>query len=179
MMTKLGVSVINVPGGEIYAQLMAGTIDATEWVGPWNDEFMKFYEAAKYYYYPGVHEPGSMLGLQCNKSWLSKLSKTDQALIEAAATVENEVMMSEFNANNGLALQRLIKDHGVKLVEFNDRIYDAFGKASEEVFAETSASSPIAKRVTDSFLKARRELGAWNKLSESAYVTKRNKFLKI
>jgi TRAP-type mannitol/chloroaromatic compound transport system substrate-binding protein len=91
--------------------------------------------------------------------------------------VENEVMMSEFNANNGFALQRLVKDHGVKVVEFNDRIYDAFGKASEEVFAETAASSPIAKRVTDSFLKARKELGAWNKLSDTAYVAKRNKVI--
>ena len=177
VMTKLGTSVIAVPGGQIYEQLMAGTIDATEWVGPWNDEFLKFYEAAKYYYYPGMHEPGSMLGLVCNKSWLSKLSKTDQAIIEAACTVENEVMMSEFNANNGFALQRLVNDHGVKVVEFNDRIYDAFGKASEEVFAETAASSPIAKRVTDSFLKARKELGAWNKLSDTAYVAKRNKVL--
>ena len=63
VMAKLGASPVSIPGGQIYENLIAGSIDATEWVGPWNDGFMKFYEAAKYYYYPGMHEPGSMLGL--------------------------------------------------------------------------------------------------------------------
>lgn len=126
MMSKLGVSVVNVPGGQIYEQLMSGAIDATEWVGPWNDEALKFYEAAKFYYYPGVHEPGSMLSIGVNKSWLTSLSKLDQLLIETAATAENEIMMSEFNAKNGEALKRLVNNHGVQLRRVSDRIYDAF-----------------------------------------------------
>jgi TRAP-type mannitol/chloroaromatic compound transport system substrate-binding protein len=58
VMAKLGASPVSLPGGQIYENLVSGAIDATEWVGPWNDYFMKFYEAAKYYYYPGMHEPG-------------------------------------------------------------------------------------------------------------------------
>ena len=70
VMAKLGASPVSLPGGQIYENLISGAIDATEWVGPWNDRFMKFYEAAKYYYYPGMHEPGSMLSLGINKTFL-------------------------------------------------------------------------------------------------------------
>ena len=143
---KLGGSPVSLPGGQIYENLVSGAIDATEWVGPWNDEAMKFQEAAKYYYYPGMHEPGSMLACGCNKSWFMSLSKSDQLLIEACASTENDVMMSEYNAKNGAALERLINDHGVKLERFSDKVYDGFGKAAEEVFEETRASSGLAER---------------------------------
>ena len=121
---KLGGSPVSLPGGQIYENLVSGAIDATEWVGPWNDEAMKFQEAAKYYYYPGMHEPGSMLACGCNRSWLTSLSKSDQMIIEAAASMENDVMMAEYNAKNGAALNRLVNDHGVKLMEFSDKVYD-------------------------------------------------------
>ena len=74
MVTKLGASVVGMPGGQIYENLVNGTIDACEWVGPWNDERSRFYEAAKYYYWPGMHEPGTLITLGCNKSWLTSLS---------------------------------------------------------------------------------------------------------
>ena len=131
VLAKLGASPVSLPGGQIYENLVSGAVDATEWVGPWNDYFMKFYEAAKYYYYPGFHEPGSQLSLGMNKSWWSKLSKTDQAIIQAACNEENARQMAETNANNGIYLDKLIKDHGVKLKKFNDEIYDSFGKASQ------------------------------------------------
>ncbi|NNL41554.1 MAG: TRAP transporter substrate-binding protein, partial [Desulfobacterales bacterium] len=86
VMAKLGASPVSLPGGQIYENLIAGSIDATEWVGPWNDAFMKLYEAAKYYYYPGMHEPGSMLALGINKKWWDGLAKSDQQIIEAAAS---------------------------------------------------------------------------------------------
>ena len=179
VMTKLGASVINVPGGQIYEQLTSGAIDATEWVGPWNDEFLKFYEAAKFYYYPGMHEPGSMLSLGVNKTWFEKLSKTDQLILETCSTAENEIMFAEFQRNNGAALERMIKNHGVKLMQFNDRVYDAFGKAAEEVHKENAASSDIAKRTVESFFKARKEVGGWNKISTQAYLQQRNRVLGI
>ena len=177
VMAKLGASPVSLPGGQIYENLVSGAIDATEWVGPWNDEAMKFQEAAKYYYYPGMHEPGSMLACGTNKSWFTSLSKADQLLIEAAAAMENDVMMSEYNAKNGAALDRLINDHGVKLERFNDKVYDGFGKAAEEVFEETRASSPLAERIHSSFLKARKEIGAWTNLSDSPYIQQRNRVL--
>ncbi len=174
---KLGGSPVSLPGGQIYENLVSGAIDATEWVGPWNDEAMKFQEAAKYYYYPGMHEPGSMLACGCNKSWLTSLSKSDQMIIEAAASMENDVMMAEYNAKNGAALNRLVNDHGVKLMEFSDKVYDGFAKGAKEVFAEVQAHSDLAARTHASFLKGRKDIGAWTNLSDSPYIRQRNRAL--
>ncbi len=179
VMAKLGASTVSIPGGQIYENLVSGAIDATEWVGPWNDRFMKFYEAAKYYYYPGMHEPGSMVALGLNASWWHGLSKTDQLIIEAAASMENDVMMAEFNAKSGEALEDLVTNQGVKLREFNDDVYDAFGEAAEEVFEGVRAHSDLAKRIDDSFRKARKNLGGWSKISSQAYLAPRIRFLGV
>ncbi|MEH6628370.1 MAG: TRAP transporter substrate-binding protein [Motiliproteus sp.] len=179
VMAKLGASPVSLPGSQIYENLVSGAIDATEWVGPWNDSFMKFYEAAKYYYYPGMHEPGTMLAIGMNKEWWEGLSKADQLLIEAASSMENDVMMAEYNAKNGVYLAKLIEEQGVKLRQFNDDIYDAFGVAAEEVFAETRQHSDLAARIHDSFVKSRSEVGAWAKISDQAYVEQRNRVLDL
>ena len=177
VMAKLGASPVSLPGGQIYENLVSGAIDATEWVGPWNDEIMKFYEAAKFYYYPGMHEPGAMLAIGMNKKWWDGLSSSDQLLIEAAASMENDVMMAEYNAKNGAALASLIKNHGVKLRQFSDDIYDSFGEASDEVFADVEKHSPLAKEIHASFVKGRADIGAWAKISDQAYVQQRNRVL--
>jgi TRAP-type mannitol/chloroaromatic compound transport system substrate-binding protein len=177
VMAKLGASPVSLPGGQIYENLVSGAIDATEWVGPWNDRAMKFYEAAKYYYFPGMHEPGSTLSLGMNASWWGKLSKSDQAIIEAAASTENDVMMSEYNAKNGEALADLINNQGVKLREFSDDVYDSFGKASAEVFEGVKAHSDLAARIHASFEKSRADVGGWSKISDQAYVKQRNRVL--
>jgi TRAP-type mannitol/chloroaromatic compound transport system substrate-binding protein len=177
VMAKLGASPVSLPGGQIYENLIAGSIDATEWVGPWNDGFMKFYEAAKYYYYPGMHEPGTMLSLGINKKWWDGLARSDQMTIEAAAAMENDYMMSEFNAKNGASLAKLVKEQGVKLREFNDEVYDAFGKAAAEVYEETRKHSDLAARIHDSFEKARAEVGGWMKIADQAYLNQRNRVL--
>ena len=177
VMAKLGASPVSLPGGQIYENLVSGAIDATEWVGPWNDQVMKFYEAAKFYYYPGMHEPGSMLALGLNASFWGKLSKSDQTMIEAAAAMENDVMMSEYNAKNGASLAQLINNNGVELRQFSDEIYDSFGKATDEVFSEVVAHSDLASRIHNSFLKAREEVGGWTNISDQAYVAQRNRVL--
>jgi TRAP-type mannitol/chloroaromatic compound transport system substrate-binding protein len=179
VLTKLGASTITLPGSQIYENLVSGAIDATEWVGPYNDFFMKFYEAAKYYYYPGMHEPASQLCLGMNADWWSKLSKTDQAIIEAACNEENARQMAETNANNGTYLKRLIKEHGVQLREFNDEIYDSFGEAAAEVFEETRQFDALAAKIHDSFAKARADVGHWTGLSDTAYTNQRNRVLGI
>lgn len=177
VMAKLGASPVSLPGGQIYENLVSGAIDATEWVGPWNDEIMKFYEAAKFYYYPGMHEPGAMLAVSMNKKWWDGLSKADQLIIEAAASMENDVMMAEYNAKNGTALASLIKNHGVKLRQFSDDVYDSFGEAADEVFDDVQKHSPLAKEIHESFVKARADVGAWAKVSDQAYVQQRNRVL--
>lgn len=179
VMAKLGASPVSLPGGQIYENLVSGAIDATEWVGPWNDSFMKFYEAAKYYYYPGMHEPGSMLAFGMNASWWGSLSKSDQIIIEAAASMENDVMMSEYNARNGSSLAKLVNDQGVKLRKFNDDVYDSFGAAAEEVFKGVRSHSDLANRIHESFAKSRKDLGAWSKISDQAYVEQRNRVLGV
>ena len=177
VMAKLGASPVSLPGAQIYENLVSGAIDATEWVGPWNDEFMKFYEAARYYYYPGMHDPGPVIALGMNKKWWDGLSNSDQEIIAAAAAKENDVMMSEYNANNGASLAKLINEQGVQLREFNEDIYDSFGEAADEVFEEVVGHSDLARRIHESFLKARQEVGSWNKIADQAYVAQRNRVL--
>ncbi len=177
VIAKLGASPVSLPGGQIYENLVSGAIDATEWVGPWNDSFMKFYEAAKFYYYPGMHEPAAQLSLGINKEFWDSLSKSDQLIVGAAAEMENSVMMSEYNAKNGASLKKLIDEQGVKLRSFSDDIYDSFGEAAAEVFEEVQQHSPLAKKIHQSFLKSRDEVGAWAKISDQAYVAQRNRVL--
>ena len=179
VMAKLGASPVSLPGSQIYENLVSGAIDATEWVGPWNDSFMKFYEAARYYYYPGMHEPGSMLSLGLNKSFWEGLSASDQVTIEAAASAENDIMMAEYNANNGASLARLISEQGVELRVFSDDTYDSFGEAAAEVMEEVRAHSDLVARIHDSFVKARAEVGAWAKISDLEYVRQRNRVLSL
>ena len=177
VLAKLGASPVSLPGGQIYENLISGAIDATEWVGPWNDAAMKFYEAAKYYYYPGMHEPGPMLAAGLNKDFWEGLSKSDKVMVEAAASMENDVMMSEFNANNGASLAKLINEQGVQLRKFNDDIYDSFGEASEEVFAETVEHSDLARRIHESFASARANIGSWQKIADQEYLRQRNRVI--
>ncbi len=118
-----------------------------------------------------------MLSFCKNASWWSKLNKSDQLIIEAAAAMENDVMMSEYNAKSGKALTVLVRDHGVKLRKFNDDIYDSFGEAANEVFETVRSHSDLAGRIHQSFLASRKDLGAWSKISDQAYVAQRNRVL--
>ncbi len=179
VLAKLGASPVSLPGGQIYENLVSGAIDATEWVGPFNDYFMKFYEAAKFYYWPGMHEPGSQLTMGFNKSWWSGLSKNTQAIITAACHEENSKTMAETNANNGQYMRKLTTEHGVELREFNDDVYDAFGSAAQEVFDAARAHSELAARVYDSVAAARQDVGKWLTLADISYSIKRNRVLGI
>jgi TRAP-type mannitol/chloroaromatic compound transport system substrate-binding protein len=179
VLTKLGVSTVSLPGGEIYQNLVSGTIDATEWVGPYNDYFMKLYEAAKYYYYPGMHEPGAALTLTMNASWWGELSDWEKEVVIAASYEEHATSMDEANAFNGEYLQKMITENGIELREFSDEVYEAFGEASLAVFEETRAHSEMATRIDDSFQKSLREIGYYMKISDISYSNKRNLALDI
>jgi len=179
VMAKLGASPVSLPGGQIYENLVSGAIDATEWVGPWNDFFLKFYEAAKYYYYPGMHEPASQLSLGMNAEFWGSLTDGEKAAIEYACGYDQNYGMAEYNANNGAYLSRLVNEHGVELKRFNEDVYDAFGEASEAVFEETRGHSDLAARVYDSFVAARKDVGGWMNLSDSPYLLERNRVLGV
>ena len=179
VLAKMGASPVSLPGSQIYENLVSGAIDATEWVGPWNDSFMKFYEAAKYYYWPGFHEPGTMESFGLNKAWWDKLSKSDQKMIEAAAALENNLLYSEYCWNNGSSMKKLIEEHGVLLREFSDDIFDAAGEATAEVFEEYRADSDLTRRVLDSMLATRQSVGSWMTTSEVPFMAQRNRVLGI
>lgn len=131
---KLGASVQNIPGSEVYQALSSGAIDGTEWIGPWADEKAGFQEITKTYYTAGFHEPGAGLSVATNREVFESLSPAHQKIIEVAAGECHQWNLAQFLSNNGSALQRL-QAGGVKVLEFPDSVWDAFGKASQDVMA--------------------------------------------
>ncbi|MFZ8912889.1 MAG: hypothetical protein ACO2Y4_07680, partial [Burkholderiaceae bacterium] len=150
-----------------------------EWVGPYNDYFMKFYEAAKFYYTGGMHEPGGGLAFGMNKSWFESLSDYEKAVIEAACMEENAAQFEEAMALNGQYMTKLVEEQGVQVRAFNDDVWDAFGEAAEEVFVETRAHSPLATKIDDHFQKALREIGGSINSLEGTFLRQRNRVLGI
>jgi TRAP-type mannitol/chloroaromatic compound transport system substrate-binding protein len=177
VMSKLGASTVSLPGSQIYENLVSGAVEATEWVGPYNDYFMKFYEAAKFYYTAGMHEPGGGLAFGMNKTWWDSLSEYEQAVIEACCLEENANQPEEAAAFNGQYLTRLVNDHGVQTRQFNEEVWDAFGFASEEVFEETRDHSDLAARINDAYQAALRDIGAWRGAAEIEFSNQRNRIL--
>ena len=179
VLAKMGASPVSLPGGQIYENLISGAIDGTEWAGPLMDSIMKFWEVAKYYYYPGLHEPGTILAIGTNKSWFDSLPKSDQLVIEACATQTHFDLFSEVNAKNPEWLQKFITEQGVVLKKFNEDIIDAFGEAAEEVFEETRQHSPLAKKIDDSFRTSMQDVAGWLSIAEIEYFNQRNRVLGI
>lgn len=179
VMRRLGSAAVALPGGEIFPALQAGTIDATEWVGPWNDRAFGFQKVLKNYMYPGFHEPGSGLAVGINKAWWDKLSKGDQALIEACCSAENEVMMSEYYANNGDALEKLIKEDGVILSKFPEDVWAAIAKVADEVVAEVGSVDELGKKIFDSYYSFRKKAAPITGITDEAYTIFRARHLKI
>lgn len=174
VMAKLGVTNVLLPGGEIFTNLQSGNIDATEWVGPYNDLSMGFYQVAKYYYWPGFHEPGPTLELMINKQKWDALPPFLQEAIKAAAAAENVTMLAEFDARSGPALQELIQKHGVKLERMPRDVLEAEGKASGELMEELLESSdPMVKKITTEFLKARWNLAQYTRISSQGFANAR------
>ena len=169
VLAKAGGTPILVAGGEIYTNLDRGVIDATEWVGPFHDLKMGFYKAAKYYYYPGWHEPGTTLELMINTKAWGKLPPDLQAIVEAATYKANMWMISEFEAKNNANLQTLVEKHKVKLRKFPDSVIDGLKKLSTQVLEEMASKDPTSKKVYESFKKFKKNISAWNDMSESPY----------
>jgi TRAP-type mannitol/chloroaromatic compound transport system substrate-binding protein len=179
VITKMGASSVSLPGGQIYENLVSGAIDATEWVGPYNDYFMKFFEAAKYYYTGGMHEPGGGLALGLNASWWGSLTDWERAVITAAAWEEHAAAHDENMAKNGEYLTKLIQEQGIQVRAFSDEIWDAFAEGAEEVFEETRDHSALATKIDDQFQAKLREIGGYIGAFEGTFVNQRNRILGI
>jgi TRAP-type mannitol/chloroaromatic compound transport system substrate-binding protein len=169
VVAKAGGTVVLLPGGEIFTSLERGVIDATEWVGPLHDLRMGFYQAAKYYYYPGWHEPGTYLEYFFNKKVYDELPKDLQHIIDAACVETEHWVLSQFEARNGQALQTLINEKKVELIQFPDEVLVELRKLAEEVLAEEAAKTPMATKVNDAFKAFQKIVGTWGSISETAY----------
>ena len=161
------------PGGEIFTALQTGVIDATEWVGPYNDLAFSLHTAAKYYYYPGWHEPGPTLEAIVNKDAWQALPPDLQAMVEVATQAINEDMLSEFTARNNAALDTLINEHNVQLRRLPEDVIAALRTASAEVVAEIADADPLAKRIYDSYMGFLQDVRRYHSISEQAYLNVR------
>jgi TRAP-type mannitol/chloroaromatic compound transport system substrate-binding protein len=170
VLQKLGLVPQQIAGGDIYPALEKGTIDAAEWVGPYDDEKLGLYKVAKFYYYPGWWEGGPELDLFVNTKAWADLPKDYQAILEAAAAEANVDMMAKYDAVNPGALRRLVAA-GVQLRPFPREIMLASWKAANEVFDETSAANPKFKKVYESWRKFRDEDILWFRVAEQNFDT--------
>ena len=173
VLSRLGGTPVSLPGGEIFTSLQSGAIDATEWVGPYNDLAFGLYKAAKHYYYPGWHEPGTTLESFINKDAYDALPKDLQAIVTAACKAANIDLLSEYTARNNEALDTLVNDHGVDLRRFPDPVLKELHAVADEVVAEIAEKDAMSKKVYQSFQGFRDQVVAWSEVSERAYLNAR------
>jgi len=170
----LGGTPVTLAGSEILPALQAGTIDATEWIGPYNDLAFGLYKVAKHYYFPGFHEPGSSLALGVSRAIYDKMSSSDQTILEACTIAENNFTLAEYNANNALALETLINRHKVELKEFSDDVFIGMAGAAKAVMADAGASDPLTKKIYESYMGFRKIAISWSERSDQSYMRKRS-----
>jgi TRAP-type mannitol/chloroaromatic compound transport system substrate-binding protein len=165
---KLGVVPQQIAGGDIYPALEKGTIDAAEWVGPYDDEKLGFYKIAPYYYYPGWWEGGTANHFLINQEKWNALPKNYQAIVASAAGFCNVEQLGRYDARNPAALKRLVAG-GAQLRPFSTAIMEACLKASNEVNAETSAANADYKKVWESIVPFRNDEYLWWQVAEFTY----------
>ncbi len=173
VLRRAGGTTVNMPGGELFTSLQSGALDATEWVGPYNDLAFGFYKVAKFYYYPGWHEPGSTMEALINKQAFNKLPDDLQSIVLAACKAVNMDMLSEYTARNNQALDTLVNKHGVKLMPLPDDVLRQLKKLSEEVVLELANKDPMAQKIYQSFNQFRTQVAQWSALSEQAFLSAR------
>jgi TRAP-type mannitol/chloroaromatic compound transport system substrate-binding protein len=166
VLAKLGVVAQQIAGGDIYPALEKGTIDAAEWVGPYDDEKLGFYKIAKYYYSPGWWEVSTNLSAYVNTKSYEGLTPEYQAILRSACAEANDWVMAKYDTENPIALKRLVAS-GTQLKFFSKEIMEASLKAANELYAETSAKNAKFKKVYDSWRPHRNELVSWFRVAEN------------
>jgi TRAP-type mannitol/chloroaromatic compound transport system substrate-binding protein len=174
VLRRAGGTTVNIPGGELFTSLQSGAIDATEWVGPYNDLAFGFYKVAKYYYYPGWHEPGTTMECLINEKAFNGLPKDLQAIVLAACKAANLDMLSEYTARNNQALDTLINKHKVQVLPLPDAVLKKLITLSDEVIGELAAKDPMAKKIYQSVWQFRKQVMQWGAVSEQAFMRARS-----
>ena len=174
VLERAGGTPVTLPGAELFTALQTGAIDATEWVGPYNDLAFGLYKAAKYYYYPGWHEPGSMLEFTVNKPAFDTLPKDLQAIVRTASRAVNQDMLDEYTARNNHALKELVGKHKVQLRPYPKDVLLKLRDLSDEVLLEVSQKDEMTKKVYESFISYRDNVKAYHTLTEQAFLNARS-----
>ncbi|MCB0645757.1 MAG: TRAP transporter substrate-binding protein [Saprospiraceae bacterium] len=169
VLEKLGATVVLSAVSEIYTNLERGVIDATEWVGPYHDYTMGYYEIAKYYYAPGWHEPGSNLEFMFNKRAFEALPKNLQTILEVATAQSNMYVLSEFEAKNNEYLQKIIADKSTEVRKFSPEVLKALKEKSIETLEAIADGDEMSAKVYDSYKKFQTSINQWAEYSEKLY----------
>ena len=172
-----GGTAVRIAGGELYTSMQTGVIDALEWVGPYNDLAFGFHEVARYYYYPGWHEPGSILEFVVNRDSFDALPKDLQAVVTYAARASNQDMLDEYTARNNAALRKLIDEHGVQLRKLPDDVLKALWQGSQQVMNNLVEADPMAARVYESYAEFYQGVRGYHHISEQAYINTRDQVM--
>ena len=169
VLSKAGGTAVTVAGGEIYTNLERGVIDATEWIGPYHDYLMGFYQVAKYYYYPGWHEPGGVLEMIINKEKFYELPSDIQEIISKGIESLNIWMQCEFDSKNSIYLNKLLREEGVTLRKFPSDVLIAFKEKSDDVVKEIVESDPKSKKIFEAYQKFKNSFKEWSNVSDRVY----------
>jgi TRAP-type mannitol/chloroaromatic compound transport system substrate-binding protein len=170
VMAKVGVVPQQIAGGDIYPALEKGTIDAAEWVGPYDDEKLGFFKVAKFYYYPGWWEGGAMIHVHVNKQKWEELPANYKSILKAAASEANVFTLGRYDAQNPQALKRLVAN-GTQLRPFSEAILDVCFKSANEVYADISGKNEDFKKIWDSIRAFRGDQYLWLQLADNTYDT--------
>jgi TRAP-type mannitol/chloroaromatic compound transport system substrate-binding protein len=174
VLRRAGGTPVNLPGAEIFTALQTGAIDATEWVGPYNDLAFGLHRAARYYYYPGWHEPCTALEALINKDAFEALPEDLQHIVLGACRVADQDMLAEYTARNNIALEQLVNEHGVQLRQFPDDVLRRIRELSAEVVAEVGARDEISRRIHASYTAFLAQVRRYHDITESAYYRSRD-----
>ena len=170
---RAGGTAVNLPGGEIFTSMQTGVIDATEWVGPYNDLAFGLHQVARYYYYPGWHEPGTELEFIINSSAYEELPDDLKAIIKGAALAVNTDLLAEYTARNNTALSELVQVHGVEVRRLPDDVLAELKKVSLQLTRELVDDDPLSRRIYDSYWAFREGVTQYHEVSERAYINAR------
>ena len=174
---QIGGKALTIPGGEIVEAMQTGKVDACEFIGPWVDQSLGLQNVARYYYYPGLHQPGEAISVGVNLGLWNSLTNEERGIFQDVARAENTTLRAEFNARNGVALQDLITNHGVQVRRLDRVVFRSLAIAARDVLASVGEENDFSRQVYNSFVSFRRQVARWTELSDQAYVEARSRYL--